>query len=155
IDALPRFLASDSLCPGRRPPPRLSTGSLARQSARLSTPPGLAGGEVRLGHVRVELDSVARLVLDREVPVLEERAVMQHEVLPPIDIYGELVDPEVAHRRGGVTGGNGADRARRVVGRRPDVVVVGHVVYAFRFQQPARLRNVEVDRVTTLQLDQA
>src|SRR5207247_3900943 len=141
--------------PGPAGEPRASCRAIRHGTVRAPSAPRLAGCQVHSGYIRIELDAVAGLVLKHEVPVLEERAVAQHQVLPPVDVPRKLVDPEVAHRCRGVAGGNGADRARRVVRSRPDVVVVREVVYPLRFQQTSRLRDVEVNGVAALELDQA
>jgi hypothetical protein len=49
-----------------------------RAWVRVSPPPGFAGSEVGLGHVGVDFNPVARLVLDCEIAVLPEGSLPDH-----------------------------------------------------------------------------
>ena len=94
-----------------------------------------------LRHVGIEFNSVAGLFTDSEVSVLKDRAVVYHEILPPVDVPREFVNPEVAHRRGSVCRSDGADRAGGIVRGGGDVVVVSQIVNALRFEQTAKFRE--------------
>src|SRR5439155_4270491 len=122
-------------------------------SHRLS-PPFLAGRQVRFSYIRIDLDAVTGLVLNGEIATVEDGSLMDHQVLPPIDILSQLVNPERAHGRRRVRRSDSAQRAGRIVSRGPDVVEIGQIGYALRFQQAPGFRNIDVDRVASLQLDQ-
>src|ERR1019366_3828051 len=92
-----------------------------------SAPPGLAGREVRLGNVRIELDAVARFVLNGEIAVLPEGAFTHHKVAPPGHPVCQFVNAELAHRRGGVGRGDRAHGTRGIVAGGPDVVEVREI----------------------------
>src|ERR1039457_1762207 len=98
-----------------------NTDPLAARRARsvpvlwpsVSSPPHFTRREVGFSHVRIDLDAVARLVLDDEISLFPERAFFDDQVRPPTHIVRQLVDTEVAHRCRGVHGRDGADGARR------------------------------------------
>ena len=73
-------------------------------------PPSLAGREKGAGDVFDDLDSVARFVGDGVIAARDDRAVVDDQVLPPVDVLGQLVDAEVAHRGACVAGCSGAPR---------------------------------------------
>ena len=84
-----------------------------------------------------------------------DRAVVDDEVLPPVDVLGELVDAEIAHGCSGVTGGEGADGAGWVMGGGPDVILLGEVVDTLRFQQAAGFGDIDVHDGAALHFDEA
>src|SRR5881628_1854799 len=93
--------------------PRKDLRFIRSSVRRSSTPPRLAGREVRPGDIRIQLDPVARLVLDMEVAVLPKRTFVHDQVRPPVYPFGKLVNAKLAHGRGRVATRNGADRAGR------------------------------------------
>src|ERR1035438_2144338 len=139
-----------------------NTDPLAARRARsvpvlwpsVSSPPHFTRREVGFSHVRIDLDSVTRLVLDDEISLFPERAFFDDQVRPPTHIVRQLVYTEVAHRCRGVHGRDGADGARGIMRRAPDSVLVGEIGDALRFQQAPQLRDVEVHPVAGLSLDE-
>ena len=101
------------------------------------SPPRLAGREVRLRDIRIDFDAVSGFVPNSVIPVLEDWTVVDHEVLPPVDVLRELMNAEVAHGRGCVCRRDRPYRTRGVVRRGSDVIVIGQVVDALGFQQSA------------------
>src|ERR1039458_5716811 len=80
-----------------------NTDPLAARRARsvpvlwpsVSSPPHFTRREVGFSHVRIDLDSVTRLVLDDEISLFPERAFFDDQVRPPTHIVRQLVDTEV------------------------------------------------------------
>jgi hypothetical protein len=79
---------------------------------------------------------------------------MRHQIGPPIDPLRKFVNAEVIHCRRGMHRCDGAERACRVVGRRPDVVLAGEIGDTLGLEQATRLRDDNVDAGTGLVFDQ-
>src|SRR5260370_42689949 len=79
---------------------------------------------------------------------------MDDQILAPVYIFSQLVNAERAHGGRRVRRGDISQRTGRVVRRGPDVIKIGEVGNALRFQQAAGFWDVDVDRVASLQLDQ-
>ena len=107
-----------------------------------------------LGDVGIQLNAEARFIANDMVTLLDHGPIVNHEVLPPVDVFGQLVYAEVAHGSGGVARSDGADRASGVVRGSGNVIVIRQIMNALTLQQATGLRNINVDDVAALNLDQ-
>ncbi len=71
------------------------------------------------------------------VPAFDDGAIVDDEVLPPIDVLRQLVYAEVAHRGPRMARRDREDRAGWVMSGGPDVVRLGEIVDSLRFEQAA------------------
>ena len=57
-------------------------------------PPRLTRRQMRFSHIRIDLNTVSGLILNLEITGLDDRHLVDHQVMPPIDVLCQLENPE-------------------------------------------------------------
>src|SRR5947209_6333663 len=101
-------------------------------------------------HFGIDLNTKPGFILNREVTVFPDGALMDNESGPPLDPVGEFVYAEVAHGGSSMGRGDGTDRAGGIVRGGPDSVTRCEVGDALRFEQATGFRDIDVNAVAAL-----